>query len=69
VLKRAFKGIWKFACIAEVDNQEVASAEIMVAPETKGPVKAAAAAGASASAAGEAAPAAGEAAPAAGEDG
>ena len=35
VLKRAFKGIWKFACIAEVDNQEVASAEIMVAPETK----------------------------------
>src|SRR5271167_2347744 len=28
VLKRAFKGIWKFACIAEVDNQEVASAEI-----------------------------------------
>jgi 3-hydroxyacyl-[acyl-carrier-protein] dehydratase len=37
VLKRAFKGIWKFACIAEVDNQEVASAEIMVAPETKGP--------------------------------
>src|ERR1019366_1617766 len=36
-LKRAFKGIWKFACIAEVDNQEVASAEIMVAPETKGP--------------------------------
>ncbi len=37
VLKRALKGIWKFACIAEVDNQEVASAEIMVAPETKGP--------------------------------
>jgi 3-hydroxyacyl-[acyl-carrier-protein] dehydratase len=37
VLKRAFKGIWKFACIAEVDNQEVASADIMVAPETKGP--------------------------------
>ena len=37
VLKRAFKGIWKFACIAEVDNQEVASAEIMVAPETKAP--------------------------------
>ncbi len=36
VLKRAFKGIWKFACMAEVDNQEVASAEIMVAPETKG---------------------------------
>jgi 3-hydroxyacyl-[acyl-carrier-protein] dehydratase len=35
VLKRAFKGIWKFACIAEVGNQEVASADIMVAPETK----------------------------------
>ena len=35
MLKRAFKGIWKFDCIAEVDNQEVASAEIMVAPETK----------------------------------
>jgi 3-hydroxyacyl-[acyl-carrier-protein] dehydratase len=35
VLKRAFKGIWKFACIAEVDNQEVASAEIMVVPESK----------------------------------
>jgi 3-hydroxyacyl-[acyl-carrier-protein] dehydratase len=46
VLKRSFKGIWKFACIAEVDNQEVASAEIMVAPETKGPlVKTAPAAG------------------------
>jgi 3-hydroxyacyl-[acyl-carrier-protein] dehydratase len=37
VLKRAFKGIWKFACIAEVDDQEVASADIMVAPETKVP--------------------------------
>jgi 3-hydroxyacyl-[acyl-carrier-protein] dehydratase len=35
VLKRTFKGIWKFACIAEVDNHEVASAEIMVAPEAK----------------------------------
>ena len=35
MLKRAFKGIWKFDCIAEVDNQEVASAEIMVAPETR----------------------------------
>ena len=39
VLKRAFKGIWKFDCIAEVDNQEVAAAEIMVAPETKAPAK------------------------------
>src|SRR5271156_979539 len=36
-LKRAFKGIWKFNCLAEVDGAEVASAEIMVAPETKGP--------------------------------
>jgi 3-hydroxyacyl-[acyl-carrier-protein] dehydratase len=34
-LKRAFKGIWKFAGVAEVDGKEVASAEIMVAPETK----------------------------------
>src|ERR1700730_13103684 len=34
-LKRAFKGIWKFHCLAEVDGKEVASAEIMVAPETK----------------------------------
>jgi len=36
-LKRAFKGIWKFHGVAEVDGQEVASAEIMVAPETKAP--------------------------------
>ena len=36
-LKRAFKGIWKFDCLAEVDGAEVASAEIMVAPETKAP--------------------------------
>ena len=35
--KRAFKGIWKFHGSAEVDGAEVASAEIMVAPETKGP--------------------------------
>lgn len=35
-LKRAFKGIWKFHGLAEVDGVEVASAEIMVAPETKG---------------------------------
>ena len=34
-LTRSFKGIWKFACVAEVDGKEVASAEIMVAPETK----------------------------------
>ena len=36
-LKRAFKGIWKFHGVAEVEGAEVASAEIMVAPETKGP--------------------------------
>ena len=36
-LKRAFKGIWKFHGSAEVDGVEVASAEMMVAPETKGP--------------------------------
>ena len=36
-LKRSFKGIWKFEGVAEVDGKEVASAEIMVAPETKGP--------------------------------
>jgi 3-hydroxyacyl-[acyl-carrier-protein] dehydratase len=34
-LMRAFKGIWKFHGVAEVDGREVASAEIMVAPETK----------------------------------
>jgi 3-hydroxyacyl-[acyl-carrier-protein] dehydratase len=36
-LKRAFKGIWKFHGSAEVDGVEVASAEMMVAPETKSP--------------------------------
>jgi 3-hydroxyacyl-[acyl-carrier-protein] dehydratase len=36
-LKRSFKGIWKFHGLAEVDGQEVASAEMMVAPETKVP--------------------------------
>jgi len=36
-LKRAFKGIWKFDCLAEVDGAEVASAEIMVVPETRAP--------------------------------
>jgi 3-hydroxyacyl-[acyl-carrier-protein] dehydratase len=36
-LKRAFKGIWKFHGSAVVDGVEVASAEIMVAPETKAP--------------------------------
>ncbi len=34
-LLRSFKGIWKFHGVAEVDGKEVASAEIMVAPETK----------------------------------
>jgi 3-hydroxyacyl-[acyl-carrier-protein] dehydratase len=34
-LKRAFKGIWKFHGVAEVDGTEVASAELMVAPEAK----------------------------------
>jgi 3-hydroxyacyl-[acyl-carrier-protein] dehydratase len=36
-LLRAFKGIWKFHGLAEVDGVEVASTEIMVAPETKAP--------------------------------
>ncbi len=36
-LKRAFKGIWKFHGVAEVEGVEVASAEMMVAPEIKGP--------------------------------
>jgi 3-hydroxyacyl-[acyl-carrier-protein] dehydratase len=36
-LKRSFKGIWKFAGVAQVDGKEVASAEMMVAPETKTP--------------------------------
>jgi 3-hydroxyacyl-[acyl-carrier-protein] dehydratase len=34
-LTRSFKGIWKFEGVAEVEGKEVASAEIMVAPETK----------------------------------
>jgi len=38
-LKRSFKGIWKFDCVAEVAGAEVAHAEIMVAPETKGPAR------------------------------
>jgi 3-hydroxyacyl-[acyl-carrier-protein] dehydratase len=35
---RAFKGIWKFDALAEVDGVEVASAEIMLAPEAKAPI-------------------------------
>lgn len=31
-LQRSLRGIWKFAAIAEVEGEEVASAEIMVAP-------------------------------------
>jgi 3-hydroxyacyl-[acyl-carrier-protein] dehydratase len=38
-LLRAFKGIWKFHGVAEVDGAEVASAEIMVAPDTKEPAR------------------------------
>jgi 3-hydroxyacyl-[acyl-carrier-protein] dehydratase len=34
-LGRAFKGIWKFHVVAEVGGAEVASAEIMLAPEAK----------------------------------
>ena len=34
-LKRAFKGIWKFQARAAVDGVEVATADLMVAPETK----------------------------------
>lgn len=33
--ERAFKGIWRFSAVARVDGKEVASAEMMVAPETK----------------------------------
>jgi 3-hydroxyacyl-[acyl-carrier-protein] dehydratase len=35
--RRAFKGIWKFDGVAEVDGKVVASAEMMVAPEVKSP--------------------------------
>jgi len=38
-LLRAFKGIWKFHGVAQVDGAEVASAEIMVAPDTKEPAR------------------------------
>lgn len=34
-LERSMSGIWKFATIAEVGGEEVASAAIMVAPGTK----------------------------------
>jgi 3-hydroxyacyl-[acyl-carrier-protein] dehydratase len=35
VLERSFKGIWKFSAVAEVEGAEVASCEMMVAPETQ----------------------------------
>ena len=35
--RRAFKGIWKFDGVAEVDGKVAASAEMMVAPEVKDP--------------------------------
>jgi 3-hydroxyacyl-[acyl-carrier-protein] dehydratase len=38
-LSRAFKGIWKFHALAEVAGAEVASAEIMLAPEAKDSAK------------------------------
>ena len=38
-LMRAFKGIWRFKGVAEVEGKEVASAEMMVAPEVKVPAK------------------------------
>jgi 3-hydroxyacyl-[acyl-carrier-protein] dehydratase len=34
-IQRAFKGIWKFDGVAEVDGREVASAQVMMAPEAK----------------------------------
>ena len=34
-LQRAMRGIWKFGTVAEVDGEEVCSAEMMVAPETR----------------------------------
>jgi 3-hydroxyacyl-[acyl-carrier-protein] dehydratase len=34
-LERVMRGIWKFSAVARVDGQEVASCELMVAPETK----------------------------------
>jgi 3-hydroxyacyl-[acyl-carrier-protein] dehydratase len=40
-LERAFKGIWKFSTVALVGTDEVAHAEMMVAPETGRPQAAA----------------------------
>jgi len=36
VLVRSLKGIWKFDATATVDGREVASAEMMLAPEARG---------------------------------
>jgi 3-hydroxyacyl-[acyl-carrier-protein] dehydratase len=33
-LQRQMRGIWKFGAVAFVDDKEVASASLMVAPET-----------------------------------
>lgn len=33
-LQRALRGIWRFTTVAEVNNEEVASCELMVAPGT-----------------------------------
>ena len=38
-LMRAFKGIYRFKGVAEVEGKEVASAEMMVAPEVKSAAK------------------------------
>lgn len=34
-IERAFKGIWRFSTVALVDDKEVCSATVMVAPEKK----------------------------------
>jgi 3-hydroxyacyl-[acyl-carrier-protein] dehydratase len=47
-LQRQMRGIWKFAAVALVNDAEVASAELMVAPETGKASAASAAAGESA---------------------
>ncbi len=36
-LERVMRGIWRFSAVAQVDGREVASAELMVAPETGKP--------------------------------
>ena len=34
-LQRTFKGIWRFSTVAEVGGEEVASAEMMMAPDVQ----------------------------------